>query len=286
MMMPSGETMRRVFSTGLVLSIIFCFAAAFAAEGEKKHSPCEISYPSDVLIPWTCHRLKKNESLESLFGDRWQSVARFNRIDRRHALPGTRLKTPVRLEDVENFAPVPAELAYEASDKDPKFILIDLTEQFLGAYENGVLIFSSPIASGKSDFITPPGEFRIDAYSGRHESSLYTIEDKDIPYPMHYGLRFLVNEEGIEYWIHGRDMPGYPASHGCIGLYDEDTQKEYYDFPDYPLMDTARKLFEWAIPPNHDVDGKLHPLKSGPRVLIVGEPPGGADGPPNMAPGP
>ena len=34
-----------------------------------------------------------------------------------------------------------------------------------------------------------------------------------------------MNREGVSYWIHGRDMPGYPASHGCIGLYDESMQK-------------------------------------------------------------
>jgi len=28
-------------------------------------------------------------------------------------------------------------------------------------------------------------------------------------------LRFHVNREGISYWIHGRDIPCYPASHGC-----------------------------------------------------------------------
>lgn len=276
-------TVPRIVSTGCALWIIFFFAAAFAVEHEK--STCEIRYPSDETVTWDCHRLKRKESLESLFGDRWQDVARFNRIDRRHAIPGVRIKVPERLLEIEDFAPVPAELQYEELADDPKYILIDLTEQFLGAYEQGRLVFSSPITSGKSDFITPPGEFRITAYSRDHQSSLYTIEDKGIPYPMHYGLRFMVNEEGVEYWIHGRDMPGYPASHGCVGLYDEDMQKEYFGSPEYPLMDAARKLFEWAVGPNGE-DGEIHYTKKGPRVLIIGEPPGGAGSSPNPAPGP
>jgi len=50
-------------------------------------------------------------------------------------------------------------------------------------------------------------------------------------------------------------------------------------------MDTARKLYEWAISPNYD-DGGFRTLEKGPRVLIIGEPPGGMNGSPNMAPGP
>lgn len=279
MIFPTG-----IIIAGFILEASLLAAAAPATAGEQP-SPCDIVHPSDADILWNCHKLKSNESLENLFGERWQDVARFNRIDRRHALPGTRLKIPERLEDIEEFSPVPTELEYDFTEEAPKYVLIDLTEQYLAAYEKGQLVFSSPITSGKSDYITPPGEYRIDAYSGKHESSLYKIEDTDIPYPMHYALRFLVSEERVEYWIHGRDMPGYPASHGCVGLYDEDMQKEYFGEPEYPLMDTARKLYEWATGPHRDEDG-IHYLKKGPRVLIIGEPPGGIDHSPNMAPGP
>ena len=60
------------------------------------------------------------------------------------------------------------------------------------------------------------------------------IEGTDRPYPMNYALRFYVNRTGMSYWIHGRDLPGYPASHGCIGLYDEPMQKEQYGIPKDP----------------------------------------------------
>lgn len=279
---PEFNGRRYIFIS--LLSMGLWFSSAHAADSGIS-SPCDISYPSDQSIEWECHRLLKKESLESLFGDRWQDIARFNRIDRRHAIPGIKLKVPVKLEDIENFAPIPHELAYPSSDKDPKLILIDLTEQYLGAYERGRRVLSFPIASGKTDFITPPGEFRVSAYSRNHTSSLYKLKNKDIPYPMHYGLRFLENEDGVAYWIHGRDLPGYPASHGCVGLYDEEMQKESYGFPEYPLMNAAEKLYQWAVSPKHD-DGRLHYIKQGPRVLILGEPPGGTVRTTNTAPGP
>lgn len=265
----------------LVLTVLVASAAS-AADGVPA-SPCDIHYPSDDAIRWECRALGNNDSLESLFGDRWQDVARINRIDRRHAVPGTRIKVPVRLEDLEGFAPVPVEL--ETGSPDRKTILVDLTEQFLGAYENGKLVFSTPIASGSSEYITPPGEFRITAFSRNHLSSMYLIENLDVPYPMHYGLQFLVNEQDVAYWIHGRDLPGHPASHGCIGLYDEEMQKDYYGAPEYPLLDSARRLYQWAIHPRQD-DGQLHYLKNGPLVLIIGTPPGGSTGSPNPNPAP
>ena len=197
-------------------------------------------------------------------------MARFNRIDRRHAWPGMTLKVPKRLEDIKYFSPLPAE--YPPAEKEEKFILIDLSEQFLGAYTYGRLAFSFPIASGDSKFKTPTGEFRVTAFSRNHVSSLYKIEKTRIPYPMHYALRFLISSKDVAFWIHGRDLPGYPASHGCVGLYDEEMQKKYYRNPEEPVLEAARILYEWTIFPNPD-DGEMHTLKNGPRVVVIGKSP-------------
>lgn len=261
--------MRNFLVAGLFLCAFLIQPAAEAAP-KKRYSPCQISYPSDKLVEWDCYRLKRKETLESLFGDRWQDVARFNRIDRRHAWPGATLKVPRRLEDIEGFSPLPAE--YPEAEKDEKFILIDQTEQFLGAYEYGRLVFSFPTATGDRRYKTPTGNFRITAYSRNHMSSIYKIEKTNIPYPMHYALRFMISKRGVAYWIHGRDIPGYPASHGCVGLYDEEMQKKYYRNPEHPLLDAAKTLYEWAIAGNPD-DSRLRILKNGPRVLITGRPP-------------
>jgi hypothetical protein len=102
---------------------------------------------------------------------------------------------------------------------------------------------------------------------------MYFIEKTEIPYPMNYGLRFYTTKKGVSYWIHGRDMPGYPASHGCIGFYDEEMQKKYYGYPKDPALKDAKILFEWVISPFVD-DGKFHFLKDGPKMLIIGDAPG------------
>ena len=256
----------------VIVMVVTVFPAVSQADSPKKHrGPCEIHYPSDATVEWDCRVIPPGESLETIFGEYWMDVARFNRIDRRHARPGLSIKVPRRLEDVAQFTPLP--LVYPPGELNEKFILIDLTEQFLGAYEFGALRFATPIASGNGPNETPTGEFRLTAAHLQHQSGLYTIEGMDRPYPMNYALRFHVNREGVSYWIHGRDMPGYPASHGCIGLYDESMQKEQYGAPKDPELSDAQKLFVWVLG-SEPHDDRVIPLPSGLRVHIFGQAPG------------
>lgn len=266
-------TFRRCVLWMLVVAVVLLFGewrqAGWATEVP---SPCAVYHPSDQWITWNCRRLQKGETLEKLFGQRWVDVARFNRIDRRHAQPGREIKIPSRLDDVVDFTPLPQR--YSAGSPEARLIVVDLTEQFLGAYEEGVLRFSFPIASGEPDNPTPAGDFRITAAHRAHQSCLYTIEGTDVPYPMQYALRFYINPEGVSYWIHGRDLPGYPASHGCIGLSDEEMQVQYYGVPFQPRLNDAKRLYEWVVGNLTDV-GAVQTLSNGPRMVIQGTTPKG-----------
>jgi hypothetical protein len=264
---------RQVCATLIVVVMMAggsCFLAVSAEAFKKHRTPCEIAYPSDAAIEWECRRLKSGDSLEKLFGERWVDVARFNRIDRRHARSGASLKVPKRIEDLASFTPLPLE--YPAAESEEQFILIDLAEQFLGAYEYGALRFAIPIVSGNGENETPTGEFRLTAAHQSHQSCLYTIEGTNRPYPMNYALRFFVNRVGVSYWIHGRDLPGYPASHGCVGLYDEPMQQKQYGIPKDPEVNDAKKLFEWVLGGEPE-DDRVIPLPNGPRLQIIGAAP-------------
>ena len=135
----------KVLVTITVMVVVGLPAVTHAEHSKKYRGPCEIAYPSDVIVEWDCRTLRPGESLEKLFGEGWIDVARFNRIDRRHAHSGVSIKVPRRLEDLAQFTPLP--LVYPPGERKKKFILIDLTEQFLGAYEYGALRFATPIAS-------------------------------------------------------------------------------------------------------------------------------------------
>lgn len=256
----------------LPLLLIFLTLAPLTARGEtrKIFNLCTVAHPSDTVIPWDCRRIRKGETAEKLFGDRWLDLLRFNRIDRRHLNPGVAIKVPRNLEDVVDFSPLPT--VYPEAVQEEKFILVDLSEQFLAAYEHGEMVLSFPIATGNRKNRTPLGDFRVTAFSRMHRSSLYKIEKTTQPYPMHYALRFFVNESGVAFWLHGRDLPGFPASHGCVGLSDEEMQQKYYQFSRPPMLHDSRTLYEWAIGSSLD-SGQFTLLKNGPVVKVIGKSP-------------
>ncbi len=276
--------MKCLVRTILVLVMfLICASQGFAAA--KLKSLCGISFPSDSPIEWDCVKLTAKDTPEKLFGTKWQDVLRFNRMDRRHFYGGMSIKVPRRLEDIKEFSPLSG--YYPEAAEDAKFILVDQSEMFLGAYEYGKLVLSFPATVGIEGHRVPNGEFRVDAIDRRHTSNMYTVEEVNRLYPMHYGLRFFMDKSQPttpSYYIHGRDVPGYPASHGCIGLYDEEMQNEYYSAYDRkvygrdyhelkpPLLEGAKKLYQWVVD-NHVDPGRFHKIDYGPRVKILGEPP-------------
>jgi lipoprotein-anchoring transpeptidase ErfK/SrfK len=263
---------RRAFRRLAVATLLLlAIPVAAPAAPQQRLSPCAVVHPSDAKVTWSCRRLKRGETLRSVFGDRWIDGARFNRIDRRHTGAGTELKVPARLDDIADFTAMPR--TYADAERIPRLIVIDLAEQFLGAYEHGRLVFSGPVTTGYEGQETPAGEFTITATDPARRSSLYTIEGTTTPYPMNSALRFHVDADGVAYWIHGRDLPGYPASHGCIGLYDERMQKETYGRPADPLLDDARVLYRWVVGARPDDTG-VRGLTDGPSVRIIGRAPG------------
>lgn len=244
---------------------------------QKIQSLCQFHYPSDSLYEWDCVRLKSKDSPYRLFGKQWQDGLRFNRMDRRHFVAGRSVKVPKRLQDVRDFTPMPQN--YPEAAGEARFILIDQSEMFLGAYEFGKLVFSAPVAVGVEGMRLQNGNYQVDAVHREHQSSLYMVEGKTLPYPMHYALRVYIDKRPdgwSSYWLHGRDLPGYPASHGCIGLSDEEMQKKYYHEPDRPVLMDAKRLYRWALAGSPDT-AQFRSLRRGPKVLIMGAPPAASD---------
>lgn len=162
------------------------------------------------------YRVKKGQTLWDLFGLNWKIIAKINKVSPERIRPGMNLMVPYDFEWAEKeYSPLPREIP----KKERKFILVDLEKQALVAYEFGKLKFWYPISSGKPRHETPKGEFQILARDKNRFSSIYNTS-------MKYALKFLGDYHG-DYWFHVGDLLGYPASHGCIRLFEEDCRKLY-----------------------------------------------------------
>lgn len=263
----------------LILSAITLYKPAITAEpGANPLDPAKedltrVEYPSQKNMKWHGRFIRPHETLESMFGKDWQLIARFNRIDRRHVYPGMTIKVPDNIADLRDYSPLPR--FYEPAKKHEKYLVVSLTEQWLGAYEFGKLKFSNPAATGRNGFETPTGVFRITARHKNHTSSLYRTDDDEAQYPMDNAMRFHVAADGVGYWIHARDLPGKPASHGCIGLFDEAMQSRMFDTPAKPVLMDSQKVYAWAVGENeYEGDsGNLEELDDGPLVEVIGQNP-------------
>jgi hypothetical protein len=90
----------------------------------------------------------------------------------------------------------------------PVTIIVSLKAQRAYAYRNGVPIGVSSVSTGKAGHETPTGIFVILQKEIDHKSSLY--DDAPMPYMQR------LTWDGIA--LHAGNLPGYPASHGCIRL--------------------------------------------------------------------
>ena len=243
---------------------------AASPQDKAKEDLSRVEYPSLEGIRWHARFVNPNETLETLFGADWVCVARFNRVDRRHIYPGMTIKVPDSMSDIRRYSPLPR--LYDPARRHEKYILVDITEQWLGAYEHGKLVFSAPAATGKAGTETPTGLFRIDARHLTHTSSLYKTADDEEQYPMDNAMRFYIGQDNVSYWLHARDLPGKPASHGCIGLFDEEMQNRVFGTPQKPVLLDSQKLYSWAVgEEDYDDDfGELEELEDGPMVEVRG----------------
>ena len=96
----------------------------------------------------------------------------------------------------------------EIAPMGPVLVYVDLTRQRATVYRNGVRIGVSTISSGKDGHETPTGVFTILEKNVVHHSKTY--DDASMPYQQR--LTWM----GVA--MHAGNLPGYPASHGCVRL--------------------------------------------------------------------
>ena len=119
-----------------------------------------------------------------------------------HALAARVNKYAEELENGEfNWFP-------ERSPGGPLLIIVSIPDQKVHVYRNGIRIAASTCSTGKPGHSTPTGVFKILQKDKHHRSSTYN----NAPMPNMNRLTW----SGIA--LHAGNLPGYPASHGCVRL--------------------------------------------------------------------
>jgi hypothetical protein len=90
----------------------------------------------------------------------------------------------------------------------PILIIVSIPDQKVHVYRNGIRVAASTCSTGKPGHQTPTGVFKILQKDKFHKSSTYN----NAPMPNMNRLTW----SGIA--LHAGQLPGYPASHGCVRL--------------------------------------------------------------------
>jgi hypothetical protein len=124
------------------------------------------------------------------------SESRFWWGDFRHRYPPRRAKSDLTKKQRQD------------ASKGPLQIIVSIADQRISLYENGALIAHSSVSTGVERHPTPLGVFSVIGKKKWHRSNIYSGA------PMPYMQR--ITWSGIA--LHAGELPGYPASHGCIRL--------------------------------------------------------------------
>ena len=186
----------------------------------------------------TVRNRKSITELETRLGpDGFAAMLKINRTDRKHLRAGDSLIIPAADSDLMSVAPFPIQL--EVARTIPKLVLVSRRVQAFGAYESGKLVRWGPTSTGKKSTPTPAGLFYTNWKARETRSSV----NQSWVLPWCFNLD---NFSGVSF--HKFDLPGYPASHGCVRLLEEDAKWIYEWADQWTLSKTDRSVIAFGTP--------------------------------------
>src|SRR5215475_1055566 len=204
--------------------------------GPEPTSSMPVAYRS-VVIKGEEGRKYLSQLRSEIGEEKMAALLKLNRLDAQHLRSGVTLVIPEHFDELTNFSPFPQRL--ETVRDTPKLILVSLRVQAFGAYEFGNLVRWGPTSSGKKASPTPAGLYHTNWKSKATRSS---INDEWL-LPWYFNLD---NQRGISF--HQYDLPGYPASHGCLRLLEDDAAWIYGWADQWTLSSDHRRVDAYGTP--------------------------------------
>jgi len=210
---------------------IFIFLDCDEKEKVERVTPVEIK---DTLKPeleihyyyYKVDGLTTLTKLEEEFGsERKKIILALNRLDSRNLSKGDSLVIPDTVfNDIMPYSPFPEKISF--IDSIPKMLIFSYTIQAFAAYEYGKLIRWGPTSMGNSRTPTPAGLFHT------NWKAKVTVSTVDSTWILPWAFN-LDNFDGVS--MHQFDLPGYPASHACARLLEDDA-KWIYDWAEQWIL--------------------------------------------------
>jgi hypothetical protein len=201
----------------------------------KRHQPKSVSYQIEDAKLWLSINMKDAKKL--------RIATSVNRTDQENFALMDSVIMPVDMTgDMEYYLPFPLTVPYLKDIN--KIIYFSYPTQTFATYENGELIYTGPTNMGRKQDKTPTGLFYA---NWKAEETTSTFNDE-------WDLKWNFNVENLlgVGW-HQYSLPGYPASHACMRLQENDA-RELYEWTD-----------QWILIDNDSV------LVKGTPVIVFGD---------------
>lgn len=165
-------------------------------------------------------------------------ILALNRVDERFIRKPDSLVVPdTILNDKLLYSPFPKHLDILESVK--KILLVDQRVQAFAAYEFGILVNWGPTSTGKKSTPTPNGLFHTNWKSKKTIST----DNEEWILKWYFNLE---NFRGVSF--HQYELPGYPASHACVRLLEEDAYWIYYWAEQWILSKDGEFIIAYGTP--------------------------------------
>jgi len=199
--------------------------------------------PESPPLNVTYRLLVLNDSILKTLGQTYDStqlytVLGLNRIDLRKVKQTDTLVVPDTLvRDFNAYAPFPRSIA--SLDSVKKILLCSYPLEAFAAYERGRLVRWGPTSMGKKSTPTPTGLFHTNWKS----KSTVSTDNADWILNWYFNL---VNNTGVS--LHQYELPGYPASHSCVRLREDDARWIYYWAEQWKVSPDGRDVTAYGTP--------------------------------------
>lgn len=215
--------MNKIFLAAIIAATLMNVSCTSRNDAENRNTSHKHVYKEITVkrVNTSYHIIKPDSFKQKYTAAQQNIILTLNRVDIDNVMKLDSLVAPVDINgDIMQYSIFPFNLPAVQDVK--KIIFFSYPAQAFGAYEYGNLVHWGATNMGRENAQTPTGLFFT---NWKAEETKSTVDDEWI---LKWNFN-IANKEGVGW--HQYAMPGYPASHSCLRLFEADA-KYLYDWAD------------------------------------------------------